>query len=323
MSQATQTAPRPLEEDIIAMSVHNFERMPMLDLIFERFELSLAKAFRSFTSAPTEAELLDVHYTTYGHAMLEVSDPCMIGIADVMPWQGPVAMAMDAGFLYAALEVIMGGTATGTPEKASRGFTRIETRIANRLCDLAFEDLAASFAQVADLSFEIKRMEATAQLATITQPGSACVKADFRIVFGKASGTMSLILPQGSLTPIRDQLTKVFYGEKLGGDTEWRGHLMEQIAQSHLSVTAVLSEVRLPLAEIMQWRPGQVIDLMTVEDDGATLTCVGVPIARGPTGHCANGAVAVRVTEDLGTLAAIGPMLTQTTLNTLPMKGKS
>ena len=295
-----------VEEEIIAMSVLNFERMPMLDLIFERFELSLAKAFRSFTSAPTDVELSRLSYTTYDHAMLDLGDRCIIGIAEVLPWHGPIAVPMEAGFLYSALEVIMGGKASGG-DKLARGFTRIETRIAHRLCDLTLTDLAASFAQVTDVSFEIKRMEATAQLATITQPSSPCVKADFSVSFGGRSGVLSIILPHASLEPIRENLTKVFYGDRLGGNAEWRDHLSDRITRSSLTVTAVLQQVRVPLSEVLDWAPGQTIDLRTTEDQDATLICAGVPIAKGPTGHCANGAVAVRVTEDLGAVSALVP----------------
>lgn len=320
--QSAQTSTAMVEEEIIAMSVLNFERMPMLDLIFERFELSLAKAFRSFTSAPTEAELIDIHYTTYDHAMLAVNEPCMIGIAEILPWHGPIAVAMDRAFLYSALEVIMGGTATGSTDKPSRGFTRIETRIAHRLCDLALSNLAGSFAQVADVSFEITRLEGTVQLATIAQPTSPCVKADFLISFGGTAGQMSLILPHGAVEPIRDQLTKVFYGDRLGGDTEWRGHLTDRISGSRLPVTAVLSEMCVPLSEILAWQPGQLIDLLITEDQGATLVCADVPFARGTTGHSKNGALAIRITEDLGTVGSIAPMLGLSSSDPNAEKGK-
>lgn len=297
-----------VEEEIIAMSVLNFERMPMLDLIFERFVLSLAKAFRSFTSAPTETELADLHYTVYDQAMLSLGEPCLIAIAEIAPWGAPVAVAMDSAFLYSALEVIMGGRASGA-EKTARGFTRIETRIAERLCDLALKDLAASFAQVADISFAIRRMEGTAQLATITRPTAPCVRADFAVSFGGPPGTLSVILPHASLEPIRAPLTKVFYGDRLGGDSEWRGHLSSRIHDSSMPVTAVLTEIQRPLAEVLGWAPGQVIDLGVTETAEAVLVCAGTAIARGPSGQRDTGATAIRVTEVLGSVEAIAALL--------------
>lgn len=301
-----------IEEKIIEMATLNFERMPMLDVIFERFNLSLASALRSFAAASTEVELSELRYTTYGDAMEDLVGPCMVGIADAKPWDGPLAVAMDSHFLYSALEVLMGGHSTGKIDKPRRGFTRIESRIAERLCNLALAELSSAFAQVVDVTFEISRMEGNPQLATITQPFSHCVKADFVVTFENHSGLLSVVLPHATVEPARARLTKVFFGEKLGGDTQWRGHLTDRIQSSTVPLKAVLTEIEVPILDVLGWAPGTEIDLWIDDDHEATVLCADVPVFRGPVGRRHNGTLAIRVTEDLNARGQIAAALGQT-----------
>ncbi|TMV45088.1 flagellar motor switch protein FliM, partial [Thioclava sp. BHET1] len=54
-----------------------------------------------------------------------------------------------------------------------------------------------------------------------------------------------------------------------------------------------------PMADVLNWKPGDTVDLMLEEDAPATVLCSGVAMFRGAMGKKQNGSTAVRITEDL------------------------
>ncbi|MEI4472007.1 flagellar motor switch protein FliM [Frigidibacter sp. MR17.24] len=288
-----------IEEQIIAMSMTNFERLPMLDVIFERFALAYAAALKSFTATVADVEMTKLISTTYAGALRELPENCLLAIAHEESWDGAFAVGMDGDFLYSALEIMLGGHGNTPTAKTSRGFTAIERRIGQTLAELMLRELGSSFRQVAEVVFSVERMEGSPQLASISKPISPCVLASFNVRLGDTHGRLSILLPHHAVEPIRPLLAKVFFGDRLGADQGWRDHIQERISQSSVKLTSVLHEIEVPLTEVLGWKAGTTIDLHVGLDHEATVFCSGEPVFRGATGRRQNGSVALRITKDL------------------------
>lgn len=289
----------PLAEQIIAMSVLNCEQLPMLDIIFERFVLSLSSSLRAATSTSVSVELEEVRYTAYGNAMSKLPPSCLIGIASADPWGGNLAVAIDDTFLFAALEVMLGGRPSGRASPHRTSFTNIEQSFGKSLCRSALHELSISFAQVSHVTFSVSRMEVNAQLATIAQPISPSVLAAFRVNFGEEEGRLAIVIPHSTLETIRSSLIQVFFGEKFGGDDNWRNHMRKQVQSSNVDLKAVFNEVKIPLRDVMAWRAGSSIEMFIEPDHEATIHCDGEKIFAGQVGRKRNLALAVKLTKDL------------------------
>jgi flagellar motor switch protein FliM len=103
-----------------------------------------------------------------------------------------------------------------------------------------------------------------------------------------------------TLEPAQEILSKMFLGEKLGGDGTWRETLMERISGSLVSVQARLHEVAVELGDVMSWEAGQIIDLGIDEGHEATIMCSGIPIFHGAVGRRRNDTIALRITREEG-----------------------
>lgn len=289
----------PLAEQIIAMSVLNCEQLPMLDIIFERFVLSLSSALRAATSANVSVQLEEVSYTAYGNAMNRLPPSCLIGIASADPWGGSLAIAIDDTFLFAALEVMLGGQPSGKAAPHRTSFTGIEQSFGKSLCRSALHELASSFAQVSPVAFSVSRMEINAQLATIAQPISPSVLAIFRVNFGEEEGRLAIVIPHSTLEPIRSSLIQVFFGEKFGGDDNWRNHMRQQVQNSDVELKAVFNEMKFPLHDVVGWQVGSSFEMFVEPDHEATIHCDGEKIFAGKVGRKRSLALAVQLTRDL------------------------
>ena len=58
-----------MEEQIIQMSMLNYEPLPMLEVIAERLVLSLTSSFKSFTASVVDVTLARFDYLSYAGAM--------------------------------------------------------------------------------------------------------------------------------------------------------------------------------------------------------------------------------------------------------------
>ena len=64
---ATTTA--EVEDEIIRMSMLNYERLPMLDVIFERFVLSFSSSLKSLTGSVLDVTLGEVEYLPFAESV--------------------------------------------------------------------------------------------------------------------------------------------------------------------------------------------------------------------------------------------------------------
>lgn len=288
-----------VEEQIIQMSMLNYEPLPMLEVIAERLVLSLTSSLKNFTAALVEVSLTKFEYMAYADAMQALPPQGLIAVCHADPWDGGLLMSMDGRFLFAALELMLGGQPKRSAAKlAPRSFTSIERRLGQRLAEVMLSDLREGFCQITEVHFAVERMESNAHFATVAQPNSASVRIQLEVSFEGSRGSVGLVIPYGTLDPIRPLLTKVFYGERLGDET-WRKHLSDRIENTTVTLTALLHERRFAMTEVLNWQVGDTVDLMLEADHPTTMMLSGLPMFRGVMGKKQNGSTAVRITEDL------------------------
>ncbi|KFE35680.1 flagellar motor switch protein FliM [Thioclava atlantica] len=294
---ATTTA--EIEDEIIRMSMLNYERLPMLDVIFERFVLSFSSSLKSVTGSVLDVSLGEVEYLPFSEAMKSLPKHGLIAVAQADPWDDQFVLSLDSVFLFSALELMLGGQPSGRAKDAKHGFTTIERRMGEKLAELILADMAVGFRQICEVVFQVDRMESNPQFANIAQPSSPTVRVPLKINLDGHDGEVFLVLPYATLEPVRPLLTKIFFGERLGADNSWRAQLTQKIEGSSVVLTAQLHEVVLPMREILEWKVGDTFDLRIDDTHPVLVLCAGSPVLEGEMGKKQNGSVALRVTANL------------------------
>jgi len=119
-----------------------------------------------------------------------------------------------------------------------------------------------------------------------------------RIDMEDRGGNIELLLPYGTIEPIRDVLLQMFMGEKFGRDPTWEGHLATEMGQAEIAVDAVLYEAPLPLRQIMKLEVGDTLMLELKSDAPVIVRCGDVTLTEGRMGRVGDR-VAVRVGKPL------------------------
>ncbi|WP_238372817.1 FliM/FliN family flagellar motor switch protein [Heliomarina baculiformis] len=303
----TQTSPQidtssseRVEELIIRSASTSHQRLPVLEVLFDRFALALGPVMKSYCSGTgAEASLESFEYMSCGAALESLPTDELPLVVSVLPWGAPIGVVIDPKLLFTTLEINLGGRMVSQSNWTPRAYSAIEKRLGIRLCETVLYELTAAFSQVSEIDFEIERAETSPHTMVLAQPAAACIKLVMKIVFeDDRGGVLTFVLPHSSFEEIRHILAQPFRGGQLGGDSSWRELITETLSGTDVTVDAVLHEPEIQLHDILGWKPGQVVDLGIQSDQEVTVSCAELKMFNAAVGHRRNGAVALRVTRD-------------------------
>ncbi len=282
---------------LINSAMVNYERLPMLDIVFDRLVRLMSTSLRNLTSDNVEVSLDQVSTVRFGDYMNSIPLPAMLSVFKAEEWDNHGLMVTDSALIYSIVDVLLGGR-KGTPAIRIEGrpYTTIETKLVERMVQVTLSDLSSAFDPLSPVGFTLDRMETNPRFATITQGGNACVLARLRVDMGDRGGRVEVIIPYATLEPIRELLLQMFMGEKFGRDSIWENHLTGELYQTEIQLQAVLGEKVLPLSELLEWKIGSQVLFSTNVDDELEMRCGNVPMFRGPVGQ-KQGNIAVQIDQ--------------------------
>ncbi len=254
--------------ELINSALVNYERLPMLDIVFDRLVRYMSTSLRNLTSDNVEISLDHISSVRFGDYLNSIPLPAMLSIFNAEEWDDHGLLVVDSALIYAIVDVLLGGRrGTSALRVEGRPYTTIETRLIERMVHVVLNDLSSAFDPLSPVSFRLERIETNPRFATITQSNNAGVLVRLRIDMGDRSGRIEIMLPYATLEPIRELLLQMFMGEKFGRDVIWETHLTRELYQTDVNLSAILGETTVSLDELVNWKPGSVVMLNTHPED--------------------------------------------------------
>lgn len=277
-----------------------YERLPMLEVVFDRLERMLTTSVRNFTSENVDISLENITAQRFGDYLNSVPLPAMISIFKATEWDNFGLVTVDSPMIYSIVDVLLGGRRGTVPMRIEgRPYTTIEARLIERLIRLVLDDLGQAFAPITSVHFRFERMETNPRFAAIARPGNACVVFKLRVDLEDRGGAIEFLIPHATLEPARDLLLQMFMGEKFGRDSIWENHLAREIWLTDVDLEAVLEERVVSLGEVLNLQVGSVLRLSARPDSQVRLRCGEVPMLAGRVGRVGDRMV-VKIDERLG-----------------------
>jgi flagellar motor switch protein FliM len=280
---------------LINSAMVNYERLPMLDIVFDRLVRLMSTSLRNLTSDNVEVSLDQVSTVRFGDYMNSIPLPAMLSVFKAEEWDNFGLLVTDSALIYSIVDVLLGGR-KGTPAVRVEGrpYTTIESKLVERMVGVALSDLSSAFDPLAPVSFSLDRMETNPRFATISQSGNACVLARLRVDMGDRGGRAEILIPYATLEPIRELLLQMFMGEKFGRDSIWENHLTQELYKTDVQLQAILGESTISLNDMLNWKVGTQIMFSTRVEDELEMRCGDFPMFRGPVGQKQEN-IAVRI----------------------------
>ncbi|HMR31391.1 MAG TPA: flagellar motor switch protein FliM [Geminicoccaceae bacterium] len=285
---------------IVNSSDISYERLPMLEVVFDRLERILTTSVRNFTSENVDVSLESVTAQRFGDYLNAVPAPAMIAVFRAVEWDNFGLVTVDSSMIYSIVDVLLGGRRGTIPMRIEgRPYTTIEASLIERLVRLILSDLGSAFAPITPVQFRFERMETNPRFAAIARPSNACVVVKLRLEIEDRGGCVECLIPYATMEPARDLLLQMFMGEKFGRDSIWEHHLAREIWVTDVDLEAVLDEQTVSLSDIMELKVGSVLRLNAKPDEPIVLRCGQVRMLTGKVGQRGDKLV-IRVEERLG-----------------------
>jgi flagellar motor switch protein FliM len=280
---------------LVDSSKISYERLPMLEVVFDRLVRLLSTSLRNFTSDNVEVSLKRMTSIRFGDYLNSLELPALINVFKIEEWSTTGLLTIDASFIYSIVDVLLGGR-HGAPLTTieGRSFTTIECNLVQRLAHLILADFTKAFEPVAPVTFRFDRMESNPRFATIVRPVNASILTRIKVEMENRGGFFEFIIPYSSIEPAREQLLQMFMGEKLGAESIWETHFSNEIWEADITLDAILDRLSMNLNDVLSWKPGTQILLRTKPDSLIDIVCGEAIIFSGRIGQ-RNGHIAIQV----------------------------
>jgi flagellar motor switch protein FliM len=284
---------------IIDSAMVSYERLPMLEIVFDRLVRLMTTSLRNFTSDNVEVSLDRITSVRFGDYMNSIPLPAVISVFKAEEWDNFGLATVDSNLIYSIIDVLLGGRRGNSALRIEgRPYTTIETGLVKRLVEVVLTDAELAFRPLSPVKFSIDRLETNPRFAAISRPANAAILVRLRIDMEDRGGVVELLLPYATIEPIRSVLLQMFMGEKFGRDPIWEGHFATEISQAEIAVDAVLYESDIPLKQLMQLKVGDTLPLEMRADATVRVRCGSVTLTEGRMGRVGDR-VAIRVTKPL------------------------
>ncbi len=286
-------------EAIVNSSLVSYERLPMLEVVFDRLVRLMSTSLRNFTSDNVEVSLDSMASIRFGDYLNSIPLPAMLSVIRSDEWDNYGLVTIDSSLIYSVVDVLLGGRrGTAAMRIEGRPYTTIERNLVERMIHVILADISAAFEPLSPVSFKFERLETNPRFATISRPSNAAILARLRIDMEDRGGRLELLLPYATLEPIREILLQMFMGEKFGRDSIWEGHLAKELWQTQVELTAIMDEQLMNLEDVFKLHVGSQIVFNATPDSTIELRCGVVPMFKANMGRRGRK-IAARIDEAL------------------------
>lgn len=284
---------------LIDSAIVSYERLPMLEIVFDRLVRMTTTSLRNFTSDNVEVSLDSITSIRFGDYLNSIPLPAILTVFKAEEWDNLGLITVDSSLIYSIIDVLLGGgRGTSAIRVEGRPYTTIELNLVRQMIEIVLEDAEAAFAPLSPVKFSLERLETNPRFAAISRPANAAILVELRIDMEDRGGKIEMLLPYATIEPIRELLLQMFMGEKFGRDPIWEGHLASEVFSSDVELDAVLFDRRMSLNDVMKLDVGQTLMLETGPDDPVILKCGDVKLSEGIMGQ-QEGNISVQISSGL------------------------
>lgn len=271
---------------IINSALVSYERLPMLEIVFDRLVRLMTTSLRNFTSDNVEVSLDNISSIRFGDYLNSIPLPAILAVFRAEELDNYGLLTVDSNLIYSIVDVLLGGRrGTAALRIEGRPYTTIERVLVQRMVEVVLNDARQAFEPLTPVHFNLDRLETNPRFAAIARPANAAILIKLRIDMEDRGGRIELLLPYATLEPIRKMLLQQFMGEKFGRDNIWEGHLATEIWTTETEVRAVLDEQQMPLSSVLNLRVGDTMMLNATPDSEVSIRAGSIPLTTGRMGR--------------------------------------
>jgi len=237
------------------------ERMPVLEMIIEKFTQMFAASLSSLLKKIINVNVMRVDMLKYGEFVKGIPLPASLHIFRMEPLGGSSVLILESRVIFAFVDIMFGGSGRKTFKIEGRNFTNIENNLIKRVILSSLSDFERAWKPIMDLDVVYLRSEINPQFAQIIASTDVAVVINLEIDLGFSTGTITLCMPYSMIEPIKEKLHGAYQDETLRSNKEWASRLEDSLKLSEVNMIVELGRTELTGREIISLKNGDVIPL--------------------------------------------------------------
>src|ERR1043165_825945 len=153
---------------IIDSAMVSYERLPMLEIVFDRLVRLMTTSLRNFTSDNVEVSLDRITSVRFGDYLNSIPLPAILAVFKAEEWDNFGLATVDSSLIYSIVDVLLGGRrGTAAMRIEGRPYTTIERHLVERLVKLLLHDLELAFEPLRPVKFSFDRLGSNTRSAPL------------------------------------------------------------------------------------------------------------------------------------------------------------
>ena len=259
-------------------------RMPVLELINDRFARLVRSSLASFLRKPVGATVISNDMTKYSEFLKKLPAPTSLHIYRMEPLRGNIIVVLESKLVFCLVDLSFGGSGTESFKVEGREFTDIENRLVKSIVNIMLDDFKEAWKNIQPISLHFVRSEVNPQFATIVAPDDVVVNIILELEMENSTGKVTLCIPYASLEPLKEKLQGGIQSEQLERDSTWAEGFKRQLFSVPVEVMVRLGNAEVTGKELLNLNVGDVIQLDTFSKDELRVDVGGITRFMGYPG---------------------------------------
>ncbi|HUB84922.1 MAG TPA: hypothetical protein VL971_04465, partial [Rhizomicrobium sp.] len=167
---------------IINSALVSYERLPMLEIVFDRLVRLMTTSLRNFTSDNVEVSLDNITSIRFGDYLNSIPLPAILAVFRAEELDNYGLFTVDSNLIYSIVDVLLGGRRGSAAMRIEgRPYTTIERTLVQRMTEVILQDMCMAFEPLAPVNFVLDRLETNPRFAAIARPANAAILVKLRI----------------------------------------------------------------------------------------------------------------------------------------------
>ena len=139
---------------IIDSAMVSYERLPMLEIVFDRLVRLMTTSLRNFTSDNVEVSLDRITSVRFGDYLNSIPLPAILAVFKAEEWDNFGLITVELALIYSIIDVLLGGRRGQTAIRVEgRPYTTIETNLVKRMIEVVLADAELAFKPLSPVDF--------------------------------------------------------------------------------------------------------------------------------------------------------------------------
>lgn len=276
---------------VLEQSLQSYDKLPMLEIIFEKFIRQLSTALRNLTSEPVDVSIDSFSSLRFGGYFDSLKSPSTIVVFKAVEWENLGLLILENNMIFSFIDLLLGGKKNmlqSDDSDSERILTSIEQGLARQIAEVILIELSHAFDQITPSTFNFERLESNPNFVTISRPGDAVIVLKLKIEIDEQIKNIELLIPYKTIEPVKEQMQQMFLGDKFGIDHEWEQLLSESIHDIDLPIEAVISNKISTVEEIARLKIGDTIIMDHAKEKDIVVRTGPIPLFTGKIGKVEN-----------------------------------